>query len=252
MLQALVSQRVAGFRREIDAWSCDEEFRRAGGVHRVDGRIQMCPMRVRFGGEGCDKAMLSRQHVCGLMNDTTATMQQGVSPGAMWRDAPNGTRSFVLIMEESSPPPYIDDYGKIFWLVTNIPPSVSAIESAASAHEGKMPPLSLVLKNSFGLAGYTPPCPGFHETREYRLRLFAMPQAQTNLPSLTRLVRADTITEELQKTALCMSVSEVPFNFRRAAAVVEEGDLPSTPADMSGEVQAETEDDAVEAFPLLP
>ncbi|HUZ72527.1 MAG TPA: YbhB/YbcL family Raf kinase inhibitor-like protein [Stellaceae bacterium] len=91
-----------------------------------------------------------------------------ISPPIMWRDAPSGTRSFVLVVEDPDAP------GRVFrhWGVYDIPADRTALSQGASL-EG----LARAI-NDFGHARYDGPCPppgtGVHH---YRFRLAALDRA---------------------------------------------------------------------------
>jgi Raf kinase inhibitor-like YbhB/YbcL family protein len=237
-MQALVDQGVEGFKRDVDLWSCEEEFRRNAGVAVAGNETHRCPLRSRVTDSNCANPMFPRQFVC----DKGVHGGYGQSPSLMWKDAPEDTQSFVVMMEEASDLEYLKDYGQIYWLVTDIPASQASIVAGASGHEKQMPPLSVELKNSFGHAGYTAPCPGDHERRVYRLRVFAMPHATTRL-FLPGPLRSTDVMKVLQKQALCMSTIEVPFSFKHSPVtemhrVVGEAKVAANEA-MAGEVVQE-------------
>jgi Raf kinase inhibitor-like YbhB/YbcL family protein len=249
MTQSLVSQKMQLFKKSVDAWSCEEEYKRHVGVRVVNGETDQCAMRVRVTDSLCETPFFPQQFVC-QQNFTgpRAVANQiingphSMSPSLIWKDFENETQSFVVLVEDSSPPPFISDYEKVYWLVTDIPASVTSIDGGASGHDGVMPPLSVEQKNSFGFAGYTAPCPGPHEVREYRMRVFAMPHTNTKL-FLSPSYRSTSVIQQLQKQALCMSTIELPFTYKIASftqtshahtATV----APSTPSDVPGELTA--------------
>jgi Raf kinase inhibitor-like YbhB/YbcL family protein len=87
---------------------------------------------------------------------------QYVMPGAggknislplAWKNAPAGTKSFVLSVVD--PHPVAQNW--VHWLVINIPKEITSIEEGASRK--KMPRGSNELKNSFGEIGYGGPQP---------------------------------------------------------------------------------------------
>jgi len=211
--QALVSESVESFQHEVDLWSCEEEYRRNAGVRVVGNETQRCALRSRVTDSKCDAPQFPRQFVC----DTHGSSGFGLSPSLMWKDAPDGTQSFIVMVEESSSLEFVQDYGRVFWLVTDIPASESSIDAGASRKDGVMPPLSVEHRNSFDTVGYTAPCPGDHERRVYRLKVFAMPHATTKLFPRYPL-HATEVTQQLQKQALCMSTVELAFSFRSSPA----------------------------------
>lgn len=210
--QTLVSENVRAFERDIDLWECEQEYKQ-GGVHIVANETQRCPLRVRVTDVDCRKQIFPRQFVC----DQSGSNGLGLSPSLMWKDAPEGTASYVVVIEEASDLDFLDDFGNVFWLVTDIPAAVTSIDAGASGKEKKMPPLSIELKNTFGVAGYTAPCPGPHDQRIYRAHVFAMPHRLTNINPTNTKLRASHIVQQLEKQALCMSTSELTFSFKTAS-----------------------------------
>ena len=93
-----------------------------------------------------------------------------ISPPVGWSGAPANTKSYALVVDDSSAPitPYI------YWIVYNISPASSDIE------QGLLPPGARQAVNSAGTARYDPPCPrgGPHK---YRFTVYAL-SSMLNLP----------------------------------------------------------------------
>lgn len=89
-----------------------------------------------------------------------------------WKNAPQGTLSFVLLMEDSDA---IAVAGKVWthWLLYNIPSNVNAIDEGKSK-EGPWPANTLVGINSFQEINYLGPCPPSGRKHTYIFRLFAL------------------------------------------------------------------------------
>src|ERR1700687_5941269 len=63
-----------------------------------------------------------------------------ISPPLQWSGAPQGTKSFVLIIDDpDAPDPRAPKMTWVHWVVYNIPPSASSLPENASA-EKKLPP----------------------------------------------------------------------------------------------------------------
>jgi Raf kinase inhibitor-like YbhB/YbcL family protein len=107
-----------------------------------------------------------------------------ISPELDWEDAPHGTVSFALIVDDP------DARGFIHWVVYNIPGG-----SSGSLREGMHPNDSpLQGRNDFGKTGYGGPCPP-SGTHHYRFTLWAL-SARLNLsdtPSAAEVRTALTI-----------------------------------------------------------
>ena len=101
---------------------------------------------------------------------------KNVSVPLAWKNAPAGTKSFVLSMVD--PHPVAQNW--VHWLVIHIPHQAASLEEGAS--KKKMPAGSVELKNSFGDIGYGGPQPpkgtGDHP---YVFTLYALSVDKLNL-----------------------------------------------------------------------
>jgi Raf kinase inhibitor-like YbhB/YbcL family protein len=95
----------------------------------------------------------------------------GINPPLDWSGAPAGTKSFALMVDDSSAPitPYI------YWLVFDIGPGTTDIQ------EGSLPTGARQALNSAGTAAYDAPCPGSH-SHSYRFTVYAL-STVLNLPN---------------------------------------------------------------------
>lgn len=91
-----------------------------------------------------------------------------------WENAPAGTKSFVLLVDDPHP---VAKYW-VHWLVTDIPATINRLDEGQSG--SSMPAAAKEQKNTWGQIGYGGPCPpaGSHN---YRFRLFARAQKTTEL-----------------------------------------------------------------------
>ncbi len=92
-----------------------------------------------------------------------------LSPMVRWDEAPKGTASFALIMEDPDAP------GSTFthWIVYNIPPSENMLEDVQPIAK-KLDNGAIQGKNDFGKLGYRGPCPPKGETHRYVFRVYAL------------------------------------------------------------------------------
>jgi len=88
----------------------------------------------------------------------------GVSPPLSWSGAPDGTRSFALIVEDP------DAGGFVHWAVAGIPGDGQRLDEDASG-SGEL----VEGRNSFGKTGWGGPCPPSGEHR-YAFMLYALSQ----------------------------------------------------------------------------
>jgi Raf kinase inhibitor-like YbhB/YbcL family protein len=87
----------------------------------------------------------------------------GINPPLDWSGAPTGTKSFALVVDDSSAPitPFI------YWLVFDIGPGTTDIQ------EDSLPTGALQAMNSAHTATYDPPCPRGH-SHSYRFTVYAL------------------------------------------------------------------------------
>jgi Raf kinase inhibitor-like YbhB/YbcL family protein len=95
----------------------------------------------------------------------------GINPPLDWSGAPAGTKSFAVIVDDSSAPitPYI------YWLVFDIGAGTTDIQA------GSLPTGARQAQNSAGTAAYDAPCPQAH-SHWYRFTVYAL-STVLNLPS---------------------------------------------------------------------
>jgi Raf kinase inhibitor-like YbhB/YbcL family protein len=97
---------------------------------------------------------------------------ENVSPPLVWRDAPQGTKSFVLVIEDPDAP------GGVFrhWGLYNVPATQTRLA------RGETPSAAKTAVNDFGHKSYDGPCPPRgHGTHHYHFRLAALDHAQLDL-----------------------------------------------------------------------
>jgi Raf kinase inhibitor-like YbhB/YbcL family protein len=94
---------------------------------------------------------------------------EDIPPPLRWDEAPKGTVSFALVLEDPDAP------GGTFlhWLIYNIPADISEL-SGISPVEKRLKNGAIQAKNDFGKTGYGGPCPPKGEEHRYFFRLFAL------------------------------------------------------------------------------
>ncbi len=132
---------------------------------------------------GCEKAGSGAAIAPRTMSVTSAALSQnvlpqrytcrgaGINPPLDWSGAPAGTKSFALVVDDSSAPitPFI------YWLVFHIQPGTTDIQ------EGMLPTGARQAQNSQGTQGYDAPCPGAHP-HSYRFTVYAL-STEIDLPA---------------------------------------------------------------------
>lgn len=93
---------------------------------------------------------------------------RSISPPLIWSNAPTGTKSFALIMDDPDAP--IGTF--VHWVIYNIPASSKGLPEAVPAN-GQLADGSVQGSNGAGRAGYTGPCPP-SGTHRYFFKLYAL------------------------------------------------------------------------------
>jgi Raf kinase inhibitor-like YbhB/YbcL family protein len=102
-----------------------------------------------------------------------------VSPPLSWSGAPEGTKSFVLILDDpDAPDPAAPKRTWVHWVLYNIPATVSSLPEAVTS--AKLPPGTREGINDWSRTGYGGPCPPVGRHR-YFFKLYAL---DTELPDL--------------------------------------------------------------------
>ena len=96
---------------------------------------------------------------------------QNISPNLRWKNAPQNTMSFALIMNDPDAPAG----NRVHWLVYNLPSNTASLKQNAS-----LPIEAVNGLNSWNKPGYGGPCP-LSGTHRYFFRLYAL---DTVLPLL--------------------------------------------------------------------
>ena len=142
---------------------------------------------------------------------------ENVSPHLAWDGAPEGTRSFVVWMEDRDvPAPSLRLFTWVHWLVYGIPPDVHALPGAL--------PKQAVLDNganqgltSFRRPGYGGPCPPIG-THSYTFIVYAL---DTKLDLEPARASSRAIRQAMQGHVLATGELVGRYNRRRRAAEQE-------------------------------
>ena len=105
-------------------------------------------------------AMIPKQYSC-----------QGtdISPALHWGDAPAGTQSFALLVDDPDAP--AGDW--VHWTMWNIPPNAHELTENVPKQE-QLADGSVQGHNDFKKIGYNGPCPPGGKTHRYFFRLYAL------------------------------------------------------------------------------
>ncbi len=97
---------------------------------------------------------------------------ENVSPPLAWHDAPDGSKSFVLIVEDPDAPAGTFRH----WGVYDIPANANSLPRGAGRTLASV-------HNDFGRIGYDGPCPPPGRVHHYRFRLAALDRAELAVPA---------------------------------------------------------------------
>ena len=117
-----------------------------------------------------DGAAIPRRHTCD---------DADISPPLAWSEAPQGTRSFALIVDDpDAPDPAAPKRVWVHWVLYNVPANANAL--AAGASGSALPKGAREGRNDGGERGYSGPCPPIGKHRYFH-KLYAL---DVELPDL--------------------------------------------------------------------
>ncbi len=121
-----------------------------------------------------------------------------LSPALEWEGEPEGTQSFVLIMDDPDAPVGTFTH----WTLWNIPSATHSIPEGSST--------GISGRNGFGRIGYGGPCPPKgHGPHRYFFRIFALDVPSIDLrEGSTRKELTQAIESHVLATAECMGIYE--------------------------------------------
>lgn len=76
---------------------------------------------------------------------------QNLSPALEWKDAPAGTKSFVVTVYDPDAP---TGSGWWHWVVVNIPATITALPEGAGSAGDKLPKGAMQVRTDFGVPGW--------------------------------------------------------------------------------------------------
>jgi Raf kinase inhibitor-like YbhB/YbcL family protein len=99
---------------------------------------------------------------------------EDLSPPLSWADAPPGTKSFALIVDDpDAPDPRAPKMTWVHWVLYNIPANATGIVQGAGNTNGALPPGTAAGLTDFKKTGYGGPCPPIGRHR-YFFKLYAL------------------------------------------------------------------------------
>ncbi len=94
------------------------------------------------------------------------------SPALNWSNAPQGTQTFAIIMEDPDAPLGAFTH----WIIFNIPADQTSLSEKASPN-GRLPAGAIEGLNDFGKIGYGGPCPPAGKAHRYYFNIYALDSA---------------------------------------------------------------------------
>jgi len=106
------------------------------------------------------------------------------SPALAWSDAPAGTKTFALIVDDpDAPDPAAPRTTWVHWVLYNLPVTTTALPAGVTA--AHLPPGALEGINDFKRAGYGGPCPPIGRHRYFH-KLYALDTTLADLKKPTK------------------------------------------------------------------
>jgi Raf kinase inhibitor-like YbhB/YbcL family protein len=106
------------------------------------------------------------------------------SPALAWSDAPAGTRSFALIVDDpDAPDPRAPKTTWVHWVLYNLPAATTALPEGVPP--ASLPPGTREGINDWKRTGYGGPCPPIGRHRYFH-KLYALDVVLANLPRPTK------------------------------------------------------------------
>jgi Raf kinase inhibitor-like YbhB/YbcL family protein len=107
-----------------------------------------------------------------------------ISPALSWADAPRGTRSFALIVDDpDAPDPKAPKMTWVHWVLYNIPATTSALKE--DEKKSGVPSGALPGNNDWKRTGYGGPCPPIGRHRYFH-KLYALDVELSDLKKPTK------------------------------------------------------------------
>ena len=106
------------------------------------------------------------------------------SPALTWKDAPEGTKSFAVMVHDPDAP--TGGAGWWHWVVYNLPASTNSLARGAGSKGGPLPEGAVQVATDFGVPGWGGPCPPEGVTHHYNFTVYALGVEALEVPDGAR------------------------------------------------------------------
>ncbi len=107
------------------------------------------------------------------------------SPAITWKDAPEGTQSFAVMVHDPDAP--TGGAGWWHWVVYNIPADTTSLAKGAGNEGGSLPTGAVQVATDFGAPGWGGPCPPEGDKpHRYNFTVYALGTEKLELPDGAR------------------------------------------------------------------
>jgi len=151
----------------------------------VSGWVVLVGVNAQSGGKTMDFVMTSKAFSEGGVIPKKYTCEgQDLSPPLEWENAPENTRSLVLIVDDpDAPDPKAPKMTWVHWVLFNLPPDAAGLPEGVAG--GDLPPGTGEGVNDWKRTGYGGPCPPVGEHRYFH-KLYALDTVLEGLSEPTK------------------------------------------------------------------
>ena len=134
------------------------------------GKLTLASAEVKPGGKLTEKQVFNGFGCSG----------QNVSPELSWKNAPKGTKSFVLTFYDPDAP---TGSGWWHWVVYDIPATAKELPEGAGSGKAALPEGAKQGRTDFGAPGFGGPCPPPGKPHRYVFTLYALKTDKLDVPA---------------------------------------------------------------------
>ncbi len=117
---------------------------------------------------------------CARSSPSLGCSGQNVSPELSWKNAPKGTKSYVLTVYDPDAP---TGSGWWHWVVYDIPATTKELPEGAGSGKAALPEGAKQGRTDFGAPGFGGPCPPPGKPHRYVFTLYALKTDKLDVPA---------------------------------------------------------------------